>query len=169
MQPFNAAQWLIDRHAEDGRGDRVAVRCLGTETTYSELRVELWRVQSMLTEVGVGPEDRVVMVVQDDLAFPAWFLGAQRSGVIPVPVSTMLRGGPLGEIIADCGAKVLVLSGTFAAELPEMLRTATAVTDVVVAGEPSAVDAPEHVRVHLWEDWQEIGDQPATDTMEKLA
>ena len=35
-------------------------------------------------ELGVAPGDRVALVVNDEPAFLAWFLGAMRSGVVPV-------------------------------------------------------------------------------------
>ena len=47
------------------------------------------------------------MVVNDEPAFMAWFLGSLRSGVVPVPLSTMLNGEELGSIIADSGAPVV--------------------------------------------------------------
>ena len=43
--------------------------------------------------------DALVMV--DDEALVAWFLGALRSGAIPIPLSTMLTGATLGAIVAD--------------------------------------------------------------------
>ena len=32
---FNVAAWLVDRHVDEGRGDRVAIRCQGRSTTYA--------------------------------------------------------------------------------------------------------------------------------------
>ena len=66
MREFNAAQWLVDRHVDEGRGDDVALRCQGRSTTYAELQRELWRVQRLLPDLAVGSGDRVAMVVRDD-------------------------------------------------------------------------------------------------------
>ena len=48
--------------------------------------------------------------VDDEPAFPAWFLGALRAGVVPVPLSTMLTAGDLAAIVADAGAGAVVVS-----------------------------------------------------------
>ena len=82
---FNAAEWLVDRHIREGRGGQVAVRCQGVSTTYVQLQTELWRTQNLLAHLGLKQGDRVAMVVPDDATFPAIFLGAQRSGIVPVP------------------------------------------------------------------------------------
>ena len=56
-------------------------------------------------------EERVAMVVNDEPAFMAWFLGAMRSGIVPVPLSTMLTGDELGAVVADAGAPIAGIFG----------------------------------------------------------
>ena len=116
----NSAAWLVDRHVGAGRGDRVAIRCEAVDTTYAELQAELFRVQHALDDLGVAEGERVALVLNDDVAFPAWFLGAQRSGVVPVPLSTMLTGTELGAIIADAGAVAVVVSDTYATSIADI-------------------------------------------------
>lgn len=117
-EQYNAAAWLVDRHVASGRGDRIAIRCQGRSTTYGELLEEVWRAQHLLAGLGLDVGDRFAMVVQDDETFPAFFLGGLRSGLVPVPLSTMLRGEALGEIVADSGAAVAVVSETFSDAIP---------------------------------------------------
>ena len=71
MTDFNAAHWLVDRHVDEGRGDRVAIRCQGRSTTYADLQQRVWRAQRLLAGLGIEPGERVAMVVRDDEAFPA--------------------------------------------------------------------------------------------------
>ena len=106
MTLYNAAEWLLDRHVDDGRGDRIAYRVDGASTDYAALQREVWRAQHALRALDVRRGERVALVVDDELAFPAWFLGALRSGVVPVPLSTMLTGGELAAIVADADAGV---------------------------------------------------------------
>ena len=69
----NAAQWLVDRHVEEGRGSLVAVKADGAETTYDGLQSEVFRAQNALVQLGVQPGDRlrsnarVASLVVDDL------------------------------------------------------------------------------------------------------
>jgi benzoate-CoA ligase family protein len=166
MPMFNAAEWLIDRHVRDGGGDRVAIRCQGVTTTYAELQTELWRTQNLLAELGVEQGERVAMVVPDDATFPAIFLGAQRSGIVPVPLSTMLRGRALGEIVADSGARTLAISNAFLPAIPELLATAPAVNNVIALGDDEAIRnaVGDHAAVHGWSSFNEIHEAPIANT-----
>jgi len=166
MPNFNAAAWLVDRHVDAGRGERVAIRCQGRSTTYTQLQVELWRAQNLLAELSVTAGDRVAMVVPDDATFPSIFLGAQRSGIVPVPLSTMLRGEALGEIVADSGAGVLVITDAFADALPDLLAASPQVSDIIALGgaEPIRTAAGEGVRVHSWSEASNADEAAVADT-----
>ena len=134
MDGYNAAAWLIDRHVAEGRGDRVAIRCNGESLTYADVQAETFRAQHALAELGIGEGDRVVLVVNDEPAFPAWFLGALRAGVVPVPISTMLTADDLAGIVADSGARVVVVSEMFAEHLARIRTSAPSVEHTVVVG-----------------------------------
>lgn len=159
---YNAAQWLLDRHVEAGDGDRVAIRCEGRTTTYSELQLETWRAQALLSALGAGFGDRIAMVARDDEAFPAVFLGAMRSGLVPVPLSTMLKGDALGDIVADSGARILFVSVQYIDALPTLLLRAPAVEHVVVGGGGQVV--AERVTLHRWSAARRVGPQPLAPT-----
>ena len=53
MEQYNAAAWLVDRHVDAGRGDRVAIRCNGSSLTYADVQAEIFRVQHALDELGI--------------------------------------------------------------------------------------------------------------------
>src|SRR3954468_22381650 len=110
MSWYNAASWLLDRNVSDGRADNVAVRCCGRDVTYGEMQVLTWRAQNALAALGIRRDERVVLVTNDSPEMIAWLLGSMRSGVVPVPVSTMLRPADVATIAADAGAAALVLS-----------------------------------------------------------
>lgn len=163
--PFNVAAWLVDRHVDGGRGDRVAIRCRGRSTTYAELQRELWRAQSLLARLGLTAGDRVAMVAQDDEAFPSFFLGAQRSGAVAVPLSTMLRGPALGAIVADSEAVALVVSDTFVDTVIDIVTAAPSLRHVIVCGAGSSVDpSPGDVAVHSWSDEPPADEMPVAET-----
>lgn len=111
---YNAASWLVDRHVERGDGERPAVVCGETRLTYAELQQQVWRVQHALTELGVRRTERVVLVLDDGPVWLAWFLGCLRSGVVPVPLSTMLTSAELAPVVDDAVAGVVVASARHA-------------------------------------------------------
>ncbi len=132
QESYNAANWLIDRHIEAGNGGRIAVESGDLKYTYSDIQRELFRVQHALAVLQVRQEDRVALVLNDEVAFPAWFLGSMRSGIVPIPLSTMLNGEELGFVIDDSRAAVVVLSAPYAKSLPTIRRIATDLKRAVI-------------------------------------
>ena len=123
-ETFNAPAWLVDRHLNAGLGDRIAYRCSELAVTYSTLASETWRAARMLHELGVEPGDRVLMLVLDEPAFPALYLGAMRVGAVAVPVSTMLRPHDVAVIAADAIPRVVIASRPLEAHMRAALSAA---------------------------------------------
>ena len=160
MGDYNAAEWLLDRHVEGGAGDRVAIRSGGDSMTYADLQAETFRAQRALAALGVEEGDRVVLVVNDEPAFPAWFLGALRAGVVPVPISTMLTSADLAAIVADADARAVVVSAEHAPHLPPIVATAPTVEHAVVIGDGDDLA----IAVHRWAEFDDRAPLPAAPT-----
>ena len=140
---FNAAAWLVDRHVAAGRGDHVAVRSTDGKTlTYAALAGLVGATAAGLRGLGQHPDDRVVLVTGDGIPMFVGILACFRAGLVAVPVSTMLTGHELGEIVADSGARVVVVDAPNAPQLEEALRHAPDVQTVVTDGELQ-IDVPQ--------------------------
>ncbi len=135
MERYNAAEWMLDRHLAEGRGDSVAIRCQGRSSTYADVLAEAWRVQAVLVELGVVAGQRVLLVLNDDPSFVVWFLGAIRSGVVAVPLSTMLTANELAAIAADAEPDVIVIADEYADRVEAIVAAAPSLRHVVVAGD----------------------------------
>jgi len=145
---LNASEWLLDRRVEAGDGDRVAVECGGERITYADLAGRVARTAAALAGLGVRPEERVPLVLEDGPDFVAAFLGALRLGAVPVPLSTMLTGPELAFQCSDARARVAVASAALAPTVGEMAGLASEeLTDLVVAGD-GAVETPAGTRRH---------------------
>ena len=164
MQTYNAAVWLVDRNITEGRGDRVAFRVDGASTTYHQLQQQVWRAQHALRALGVRRGERVAMVVNDELAFPAWFLGALRSGAVPVPLSTMLTAGDLAAIIADAEAGTIVASEEYVGHLATITASAPDVRGAVVIGDAAAAADGGPAPVHSWSSFTDTSEAPVAST-----
>jgi benzoate-CoA ligase family protein len=136
--PFNAADYLLTRNVEAGRGDQPAVIGSQQTLTYAELDALVSDVAAAYRVTGLRADDRVMMLMADDVPMLASILGAFRAGVVAVPVSTMQTGAELGKILADSGARMLVCTEEFAAVVPEALGMAPDVEQVVVVGKAGA-------------------------------
>ncbi|HEY3610566.1 MAG TPA: benzoate-CoA ligase family protein [Pseudonocardiaceae bacterium] len=146
-QPFNATEYLVDRHVRDGRGDRVAVQCGDRSLTYRDLADETLRVAAGLRALGLRPEERVMLCMADGVELLTGILAAMRLGAVPVPVSTMVTGADLGTMLADSRARLLCVSVQFAAAAQEAVDLAPEVAHVVVDGD---VDFAARPSVHHW-------------------
>ena len=131
-EPFNASEWLLDRHVGSGNQDRIAVVCQGRSLTYRQILDEVEAVAAGLRGLGVRPEERVAMVMLDSVEFVATFLGAMRIGAVPVPMNPLLPGRDLGVITADSRARIAVVSGARHEAVTELCSGAPEVEQVVV-------------------------------------
>lgn len=131
---FNAATWLVDRHLADGAGGRVAIRCQGESVTYDELASRVGQVSCGLRGLGVGPEDRVGMVMLDSVEFVATFLGAMRIGAVPVLTNPLLPGRDLARIVADARARLAVVSAERIDVVSDLVSGAPELATIVSTG-----------------------------------
>jgi benzoate-CoA ligase family protein len=161
MNQYNGAAWLLDRQLDAGHGDRIAYRIDGRSVSYAELRDEVWRAQNALCQLDVRREERVALVVDDELAFPAWFLGALRTGAIPVPLSTMLTADELAAIVADAGAGTVVVSAGYREHLAALAAGPSELRNAVVIGDPGAAGG---LPVHGWSAFTDRSEAPVAAT-----
>ncbi|MFG1922732.1 benzoate-CoA ligase family protein [Cryptosporangium sp. NPDC048952] len=155
MDLFNAADWLIGRHAPD----RVAITAIDLdssvrEVTYSELDTSVKAFGSALHSTGLRPEERVLLCMGDSPELVAAFLGTMRIGAVPVPVSTMLKPKDIRLLATDSRARVVVLSSEFA-ELAPALEGLPDLAHVVVFEGP--VPTVRGVPVWPWESFLAAG------------
>lgn len=127
---FNTAVPLIDRHLEEGRGNKVAIRTVGEAVTYRELAERVNRCGNALRSLetasgGTVPGDRVLMMVKDCPEFFYLFWGAIKAGLAPVPVNTLLRASDYQYMIEDSRCAVLVYSPEYASEVVPALNAAS--------------------------------------------
>lgn len=119
---FNAAVPFIDRHCEEGRAEKVAIRSnRGDEVSYRQLAENVGRCGNALLDLGLQPGDRVIMIVKDCAEFFYLFWGAIKAGLIPVPINTLLRSKDYAYILADSGCRALVYSPEYATEVQDAL------------------------------------------------
>src|SRR5881397_3854082 len=88
-QPFNLAEWLLDRNVAEGRGGKVALRCGSESWTYSDLLALSNQTACALRDLGVGMEDRVLMVLPDGPDFVATWFGVLKIGAVFAMANTL--------------------------------------------------------------------------------
>ena len=121
---FNVVVPFIDRHLAEGRGAKVAIRAAAGDVTYAALAADVNRAGNALATLGLGPGDRVLMVVKDCPLFFYLFWGAIKAGFVPVPFNTLLRAHDYRFLIENARAACLVWSPEFTGEVEPALAEA---------------------------------------------
>ena len=110
---LNVAYNCLDRHVENGLGDKVAYHWIGEPgdartLTYADLLREVSKAANALLELGVRTGDRVAIYMPMIPELPIAMLACARIGA----PHTVVFGGFSAEALAgrinDCGAKVLI-------------------------------------------------------------
>ncbi len=99
---------LVSRQVEAGRGEARAIVAADDLLSYDQLRRQINRAGHLLRELGVGREQRVLLVLDDTSIFPVVFLAAIRIGAVPVPVSPLDKDENLRHFVDDSYAEVVV-------------------------------------------------------------
>src|SRR5581483_9557943 len=106
---FNMAAYLVDRHVEEGRGSRTAVRFNGRDVSYVDLLHSVNRVGNGLSGLGVEMEHRCLLLLPDSLDFMATFLGSMKIGAVPVPANRLVSAKDFLYYLNDSRARVAVI------------------------------------------------------------
>jgi benzoate-CoA ligase family protein len=155
---FNATEYLVDRHVEHGRGQRLALTGPQGDVTYAELQDRVSRTANGLRAAGLRPEQRLVMFMADGPEFVVVFLAALRMGAIPVPISTMLRADGLAELLRDARAIFLAVTPAYADTAAKAAVQAPEVTEILAS---SGTSITASVPVRSLDDLARSDPQPA--------
>ena len=137
---MNVAEMLIDENVKAGRGEKIAVRCYGddstgikrSEITYHELMMNTNRAGNAFRSIGLGVDDRILIVALDTPEFLYAFFGAIKIGAIPVPVNTMLSPEEYLYYLNDSRSKAIVLHANLTEKIASILDKAEFLKHVVV-------------------------------------
>jgi benzoate-CoA ligase family protein len=109
------ASLLLDENLDAARGSKVAIHCGDEQVTYAELLARACRFASLLTEIGVGRGERVLVSLDDCPWLPAVFLGTMRAGAVPIPINPFYRDEQeIGYFLDDSDAQAVVTGGACA-------------------------------------------------------
>jgi benzoate-CoA ligase family protein len=135
---MQAKRSIIDYLAEHARRspDRTVVHYRDRQVSFRELEERSARCRGALGALGVKPGDRVALVMSDCPEMMIAMLGVMGAGAIVVPCSTMLKPAELEYMLADSGAKLVIVT-------PEHAENAKA------AKAPGIVVAPDEFNALL--------------------
>jgi long-chain acyl-CoA synthetase len=159
----NVADLLRDTAA--ARPDDVAFvdGVTGREITWSTLDAAVDAMAHGLRRHGLGPGDRVAMMLGNRIEFVATYFSTLRAGLVSMPLNTAYTEHEVGDLLTRAGARLLVTDET--CEAVALAGAAEAGTEVVVVGDRSydgIVRAGSRADAHLDDDRPEPHDPEST-------
>ncbi len=145
-QLFNVATYFMDRNILEGRAQNVAIECGDERVTYQQLFERTNRVGNALRNLGVRPEERVLLLLLDSPEFLYSFFGAIKIGAVAVPVNTQAKPHDYEYILNDSCAHIAIASETLLQQLQAIPReNLRHLREIVVVGD--ANHASQHPRL----------------------
>ncbi len=114
---------------------------LGAErVTYRDLWDQSLRYAAVMAERGVGPGDRVALLLPNVTDFPRAYYGVLALGGVVVPVHALLTAEEIAYVLRDSGARLLVCAAPLLAQGAAGARLAS--VDVLTVLEPADSGLP---------------------------
>ncbi|MCB1467187.1 MAG: AMP-binding protein, partial [Rhizobiaceae bacterium] len=142
MSNGNAALHFVERHISEGRADKTAfVEAAGLKRSmsYGQLASQSGRMAALHERHGIHREERVAMIVLDQIEFPVIFWGSIKAGVVPVAINTLLSTEVYEVILNDSRAQALFVSRELLEVVAPAIRKCPWLKAVFVIGD----DVPE--------------------------
>ncbi|HEY6799647.1 MAG TPA: AMP-binding protein, partial [Agromyces sp.] len=111
MQHLGIGFWLGKRRLRDP--DKTAVVFDGQSLTYRQLADAADRVAAVLWHRGIRKGDAVAYIGENSPQFLQVMFGAAQLGAVFVPVNTRLAAPEMRHVLADSGARALILDPEF--------------------------------------------------------
>jgi benzoate-CoA ligase len=131
---YNAVTLFVDRHEQEGRGEKVAIYYENQQITYREVREKVNQAGNALKELNLGLEDRVLLLMVDCPEFVYTFFGAMKIGAVPIPTNTLLKPADYQYLLNDSRAKAAVVSEELLGNILEIRSNLKYLKHIIVVG-----------------------------------
>ncbi len=116
-----------------------AIRYENQVMSYQEADEQASRVAGGLKSLGIGPGDRVAIMLPNIPEFYYSFFGIQKLGAVAVPFNTMYKGREITHILQDSGARAVICLSNFASLIQEIQRDCPDLENVIITGQRTFV------------------------------
>ena len=131
---YNFAADVLNANLRAGRAGKPAFIDGRGIWTYGQLADRVNRFGAALRGLGIRREERVLMALTDTVDWPTAFLGCLKAGIIAVPVNTLLTEDDYRFMLANSGAKALVVSEALFPRFENIIADSPDLDHVIVSG-----------------------------------
>ena len=144
---LNNAYVCIDKHVEDGNGNKQAMIWEGKngeqeKYTFNDLKIKTDKFASVLKELGVTKGDRV-FVFMDRL--PECYIsvfGGLKIGAIVGPLFSAFGPEPVKDRMLDSGAKILITQPELRRKISEIINELPDLENIIIVNKNDRDDSP---------------------------
>src|ERR1700676_3697285 len=138
---YNFAADILKRNLDAGRAEKIAFIDHAGKYTYAELAARVERFGHVLCSLGIRREERILLCLLDTIDWPTAFLGAIKTGVVTVPVNTLMTEDDYRFLLADIRARAVGGSESIYPKFEHLIKSNADLRHFIVSGEP----APGHL------------------------
>ena len=120
---LNLGSYFLDVNLEQGRGERTALYCGDRTCTFRELWRLTNRMGNVLKRLGVEPENRVLLVLEDSPEWAAAWLATMKVGAVGTHAYTYLKPQDYEYLVNLVRPKVVVADGITLENVREGIRS----------------------------------------------
>ncbi|MED5330809.1 MAG: benzoate-CoA ligase family protein [Planctomycetota bacterium] len=131
---FNLAHYLLEHNLEAGRGDKVALSWRDEEHRYSDLSDKSSRLAHGFLQLGLRPEERVLIVLPDRPEFAWTWFATLKCGAVFAMVNPLLKPEDYAYYLDYSQASIAVVDETLAETFHHLAEECPSLRAVVVAG-----------------------------------
>ena len=164
VERVNCVGELLDKHVQEGRGDRPAIYGEQGVLTYAQLQEQVDKVAHVLThDMGLVPGNRVLLRSANNAMLAICWLAVAKAGLIVVATMPLLREKELVDIIEKAQISAAICDRRLDAELQAAQKRSTVLKQIVYFNDasPGGLEA----RMVAWNEPFKAVDTAAEDTV----
>jgi benzoate-CoA ligase family protein len=132
---YNFAADILERNLRAGRAHKPAYVDPRGSWSFGQLADRAARFGQALRALGLRREERILLCLLDTIDWPTAFLGAIKSGVVPVPVNTLMTEDDYRFMLADSRVRTLVVSAAIYPKFANLIKANADLKLVIVSGD----------------------------------
>jgi len=133
---YNAATTFVDNNIAEGRGGTVAIYYKDQKITYQEVFEKVNRTGNALKELGIGVENRVLVILPDSPEFVYSFFGTIKIGAVAVPTNPWMFAKDYEYLINDSRAQAIIVHESTFPEIEKIWDVTPFLKHIIVVGTP---------------------------------
>ena len=140
---------LLSRHSRY-YPDKLAVVFEGQRLSFAEFNVRVNRLANALLGMGIRKGDKVATILSNCLEVLDIYQVASKTGIVVVPLSPLLRGDGLSNLINDSDSVAVITQADMASHLNEVRSQLTRVEEgrfILIDADLSGFRHPEYMSV----------------------